>query len=190
MKSYVIRLSDYANSTEWAKNAYDTGKKNNWDITYFEGINGLETSLDEYGLFLNPNHKKSRKLFANKGTVGCLLSHFTLWNRCIELDESICILEHDVTIHKPFPQIEFTDVYKFVKGPATKPVYTGEWWASGAGYCVTPQGANKLVKFAKEKGVMPADIMLNTGIVDLNFNTDKVVTVHTHDFSFTWDLKK
>lgn len=189
MKSFIIRLSDYSNSVTWAKNAYTTAKNNNWNVEYFEGVNGLKTSLEEYNLFLNPNHKKSQKLFANKGTVGCLLSHYSLWNMCIELNESICILEHDVTIHAPFPKIEFEDVYKFVKGPPTKLVYVGEWWASGAGYCVTPQGANKLVKFAREKGVMPADTMLNTGIVDIKFNIDKVVTVHTHDFSFTWDLK-
>lgn len=189
MKSFIIRLSDYENSVEWATNAYNTAKAHGWDVEYFEGINGLQHSLDEYNLVRNPKHRKSRKAFLRPGTVGCLLSHYTLWKKSIELNEPICILEHDVTIHAPFPEIEFKDVYKFVKGPETKPTQIGLWWASGAGYCVTPQGADKLVTFADTKGVMPADTMLNTGIVDLQFHEEKVVTVYTHNFSFTWNLK-
>lgn len=188
MKSFIIRLSSYENSKEWAENAFNSAIKHNWDVEYFEGINGLETSLEEYRLFLNPNHKKSRKLFANKGTLGCFLSHYGLWKKCLELNQSICILEHDVTIHKPFPKIKFTDVYKFVKGPETKPVYIGQWWASGAAYCVSPKGAQKLINFSEQNGIMPADTMLNTGIVNMNFNNEQTVSVYTHNFSFTKDL--
>jgi GR25 family glycosyltransferase involved in LPS biosynthesis len=189
MKTYIIKLSEFSNSIEWADNAYKTAKKFNWDVEYYEGFNGLHYSLEQFNLFRNPNHRKSKKSFQRPGTVGCLLSHYHLWKKSIEINESICILEHDVTVHAPFPKIEFEDVYKFVKGPETKPTYIGRWWASGAGYCVTPQGASKLIDFSHSVGVMPADTMLNTGIVDLQFCEEQIVTVQTHEFSFTWNLK-
>lgn len=189
IKSFIIYLPNYENSVVWANAALDSAKKHNWNIELYEGINGLVHSLEEYNLFRNPKHRKSRKAFLRPGTVGCLLSHFSLWKKSIQLNEPICILEHDVTIHAPFPKIEFSEVYKFVKGLETKPTYIGRWWNSGAGYCVTPQGAKKLVDFAQNVGVMPADTMLNTGIVDMKFSEEKIVTVHTHDFSFTWNLK-
>lgn len=189
LKSFIIYLPEFENSVKWAENAYASAIHFKWNVSLFEGINGLKSSLESYGLARNPKHRKSRKAFMRPGTVGCLLSHYVLWKKSIELNEPICILEHDVTIHASFPKIEFEDVYKFVIGPSTKPTYIGKWWASGAGYCVTPNGANKLINFAHSFGVMPADTMLNTGIVDLKFSEEKIVTVHTHDFSFTWNLK-
>jgi GR25 family glycosyltransferase involved in LPS biosynthesis len=189
MKSFIIRLSNFQNSSEWAEVAYKSAKKYNWDVDFFEGIDGRNSTLEEYGLKINPNHRKSKKAFKRVGTVGCLLSHYSLWLKCIELNEPICILEHDVTVHAPFPKIEFKDVYKFCIGPKAKNIYIGEWWASGAGYCVSVEGAKKLVSFAKTEGVMPADTMLCNGIVDLAFSETDIVTFHTHEFSFTWDLK-
>jgi len=187
MKSYVIRLLDFFDSIEWAKKTYDSGKQYKWDIEYFNGVNGRKETLDDYNLKINTKHKKSNNAFLRPGTVGCFLSHYKLWQRCIELNESICILEHDAIILDSFPEVKFNNILKFVKGPETKPIYLGKWWASGAGYCVTPEGAEKLINFSQIEGAMPADIMLNTGIVDITFY-DSIVTVYTHKYSFTRHL--
>ena len=58
-------------------------------------------------------------------------------------------------------------------------------------YCVTPSGASKLVHFAEQHGAMPADVMLCTGIIDLDFYDPigTVVTYVTDDFSFTEDFR-
>lgn len=189
MKSFIIRLSDYENSLKWAEKTYNSALEHKWDVQYFEGINGTTTSLNEHNLFVNVNHKKSKTSFLRPGTVGCFLSHYYLWKKAIELNESICILEHDAVIHAPFPKIEFQDVYKFVIGFQAKPIYVGQWWASGAAYCISPNGAKKIIKFAETQGVMPTDVMINDGIVDIVFDTQNVVTVEKQDFSFTWDLK-
>lgn len=188
MKSYIIRLSDFSNSIEWSNRAYETAKFYNWDVSYFEGINGLVSSLSDYNIVSNKLYKKAQKSFEKPGPCGCFLSHYLLWNKCIELNESICVLEHDTIINNFFPDINFKDILKFVKGPKTKPAYIGEWWASGAGYCVSVTGATKLVNFVKENGAMPADVMLNTGIVDIQFHDDSVVTIANTNFSFTKDL--
>ena len=189
VKSFIIRLSDFSNSVEWAKKAYDSAKVNGWNVHYFEGVDGRKETLRDYNVKINSKYKKSIRAFERIGTVGCFLSHYKLWQRCVELNETICILEHDVIINKPFPNITVTDILKFVKGPETKPAYIGKWWASGAGYCVSPVGAKKLINFVKNEGAMPADVMLNTGIVDIQFDESDIVKIVNYNFSFTWNLK-
>jgi len=188
MKSYIIRLSDFTNSVEWANKAFTSAKAHNWDVHFFEGSYGQKETLADYNIKINRKYKKAIREFARLGVVGCFLSHYRLWNMCIKLNEPICILEHDVTIHDKFPNTEFSDVYKFCIGPEAKLTYIGRWWASGAGYCISTLGAKKLVNFANNEGAMPADTMLNTGIVDIKFDYNNIVTYHTHDFSFTKNL--
>jgi len=188
MKSYIIRLKEYQDSVEWALNTYDSATKFNWIVEYFEGVDGNKHTLEEYNITPNLKFKKGSKYLKKPGVIGCFLSHYNLWQKCIELNNSICILEHDAIIINNFPKVKFDDVLKFVKGNDTKPIYVGEWWASGAGYCVTPQGAKKLVDFTQTHGAMPADIMLNTGIVDLKFY-ENIVTVYAYKYSFTRNLK-
>jgi hypothetical protein len=191
MKSYIIRLSDFPNSVKWSNKAFASAKKYNWDINFFEGVNGQKETLADYNIKINKKYKKAIKAFERVGTVGCFLSHYNLWKKCIELNEPICILEHDVTIHEEFPNVKFNDILKLATGPKSKNFYLGEWWAGGMGYCLTPNGAHKLVKFVKDYGAMPADVMLCTGIIDLQFYKpiNTVVTYVTDNFSFTWDLK-
>jgi glycosyl transferase family 25 len=190
MKSYIIRLSDFPNSVEWAEKAYNSAINYDWDIEYFEGVNGQNETLLDHNLKVNSKYKKAVNSLERVGTVGCFLSHYKLWQRCIELNLPICILEHDVTIHKPFPELDFKDVIKLASGPKGKNIYIGEWWAGAMAYCVRPQGATKLVNFVETHGAMPADTMLCTGIVDLQFynQINTVVTYVTDDFSFTWNL--
>lgn len=190
MKSYVIRLSDYENSVQWAQNAYDTAKKFNWDIEYFEGTDGTKTSLHEFGVKVNTKFKKGARYLEKPGVIGCFLSHYRLWKKCIELNEPICILEHDVTIHGTFPDVEFVDAIKIATGPKAKHIYAGNWYEGAMAYCVTPEGATKLVNFVNTEGAMPADVMLCDGILDLKFYDpiNSVVTYITDEFSFTRDL--
>lgn len=188
MKSYIIRLLDFPNSVDWANKTYESGKKHNWDIHFFDGVNGQKETLNDYNIKVNSRHKKSIEAFNRLGTVGCLLSHYKLWNHCLALDKSICILEHDVIIHKPLKIKTFTDILKIIKGPETKQIYLGKWWASGAGYCISPSGAAKLIKFVNTTGAMPADVMLNTGIVDIQFDLSGIAEINQHSFSFTWEL--
>lgn len=185
MRSFVIRLEENSTSKEWSEITKITGEKYNWKIDYFSGIDGRLTTLEEHGLFVNPRYKKGLRLFRNPGVVGCFLSHYYLWKKCLELNESVCILEHDVEIISTMPYIDFDHILKLVRGPVTKQMYLGTWWASGAAYCVTTEGAKKLVNFAHKIGVMPADTMLNTGIASVQFFDKQVVRVIKKNYSFT-----
>lgn len=188
MQAYIIRLIDFPNSIEWANKAYASAKQQGWNINFFDGSNGQKETLADYNLKINRKHKKSIRAFERIGTVGCFLSHYRLWKKCIQDNRSICILEHDVLVNKPLTVTAFNDVLKLIQGPETKPIYLGKWWASGAAYCITPEGANKLIKFTELEGAMPADVMLNTGIVDIQIDVQNIASIKQQDFSFTWDL--
>jgi GR25 family glycosyltransferase involved in LPS biosynthesis len=191
MKSFIIRLSEFSDSVKWAEQAYNSAVTHGWDVEYFEGVNGQNETLEEYNIFPNPRHRKSAKAFKRKGTVGCFLSHYKLWQKCIDIGEPMCILEHDVTIHQCFPKLNFSDIIKLATGPKAKPIYIGNWWAGAMAYCVSPHGADKLINFVNANGAMPADTMLCDGVVNLEFYDpiNSVVTYTTDDFSFTWNLQ-
>lgn len=38
------------------------------------------------------------------GELGCYASHYSLWQKCIELNEAICILEDDITLKEDFKE--------------------------------------------------------------------------------------
>lgn len=191
MKSYIIRLSEYNRSVRWSANACTSATQHGWNVEYFEGIDGTKTSLCDYGIRSNKQFKKGAKYLEKPGVVGCFLSHYMLWKKCIELNEPICILEHDVTIRDVFPKLSFNDVIKLTTGPKAKHIYVGNWYEGAMAYCVTPAGATKLLDFTLLEGAMPADVMLCDGIVDLNFYDpiNTVVTYVTDEFSFTKDHK-
>lgn len=52
-----------------------------------------------------------------KGSVGCYLSHFTLWKKCIELNEPILIMEDDIDFANNFMEkLEIVHTYLPQKG--------------------------------------------------------------------------
>jgi glycosyl transferase, family 25 len=79
---------------------------------YFKAINGNDAELH----YKNTNIKKHGKFKKERlGVIGCFFSHYYLWQRCIELNEPIVILEHDGYLIRPIdPSLldQFDDVLK------------------------------------------------------------------------------
>lgn len=125
------------------------------------------------------------------GTQGCFLSQYKLWRLCLETNQPIIIYEHDVVFKKKF-DISFAnedfDVYKFEGSVPAKPMEVGTWYEGARAYCIKPKGAEKLVNFVAKNGAMPADWMLNTGIVKISFDKTNKVSHNNDRFSFTENL--
>ena len=85
-------------------------KLEDYDIHFFVGVNGNETP--QYPLFLK--HYNDKKAIARKGRslslgqLGCYASHFLLWQKCLELNTPLLILEDDAKLRS-----NFSDVLKF-----------------------------------------------------------------------------
>lgn len=189
-KGYIIHLKNHEKSIEWANHALKTGKKLEWQLELYDGVDGTKENLDDYGVKIFPHNKKCVRLLSRPGTQGCFLSQYKLWNKCVEENQEICIFEHDVVFKKAFSiEKNFNDVLKFEGFKPAKPMPVGQWWEGARAYCLKPEGAKKLINFVKTQGAMPADWCLNSGILNVVFDKSNKVTFDQKKFSFTKDYK-
>lgn len=118
--------------------------------------------------------------------IGCAMSHYLLWERCVELWEPILILEHDAVFLREMPQFDFTTVCQ-INDPngATR---RGKWWsdymvrratvgvhaktlvasdprvpdglAGNSAYVIRPLAAYQMMGLCKNLGLWPNDAIM------------------------------
>ncbi|NBI12872.1 glycosyl transferase [[Haemophilus] felis] len=143
---------------------------------FFIAVNGKENP--DFYLFQKYNAKKHFQRKCNQlnlSQLGCFASHYLLWEKCVELDQGIIVLEDDAIIHP-----EFSDVYQFIssaenqfeffwlsppspdkRNQTGKKIYLlpnnthaiyqfYKSWANATGYYITPKAAKKLLKQCEE----------------------------------------
>ena len=115
-----------------------------------------------------------------KGEVGCFLSHWRIWEKCIAKNEKVLVLEDDARLTEDFNLEEIEELteetYDFLylgwkemeeslplSGKLVKPVYP--YWALG--YVITPNAARILVNDAAKKNIIPVDEYLPKKMPDL-----------------------
>ncbi|WP_104637914.1 glycosyltransferase family 25 protein [Helicobacter bizzozeronii] len=123
---------------------------------------------------------KYRGKSMSAGELGCYASHYLLWQKCIQLDEPIVILEDDIDLESHFfesldflqEHIEKLGYVRFMhlayceirKNPTNSPhVFQINHLTDGMGtqgYCLTPKVARKFIK-ASQKWVMPVDWVMD-----------------------------
>jgi GR25 family glycosyltransferase involved in LPS biosynthesis len=197
MKSFHIILKDHKLGQELGKKNVELAKKFGMDATAFEAIPGNNC------LHLFKQHKV-RPIQTNKiGHLGCFMSHFLLWKKCIELNETIAILEHDGVFLRSLPddiEDNFIDVCRLdpcifwkdsyerdiqqtIDKPITyfKPdtVYKekdfGNFYIGQYGYLIKPSAAEKLVIRAKQIGGHVVDMFISTKTVDIVSTSSPIV---------------
>lgn len=94
MKTFVIYLSGNEFSVQMTAEAEESLKKFNIEYELFDGVVGRAgiKVLDSFGV--RPSAHVSQKQWTD-GTIGCLASHYILWNKCANQDEPFLILEQD-----------------------------------------------------------------------------------------------
>ena len=193
MKSFIICLSKIESSVSTAKNLKQQLEHYNMNVELFEGTYGTDAvlvmeqeqrTIHPFGI-KGPNpapisaeeiDKQQRKILV-PGVIGCFYSHYRLWKKCIELDETILIFEDDIVLSRPFAPVEFTDVLVVALGhPSKSDRYMsyltdpqGEPRACGypsssmpgcCGYAIHPHAAKKLVD-TYANTFLPADNAIN-----------------------------
>lgn len=205
IKAYIIRIPEDA-SIEQANECAKSLKEHNVPYEFFDGI--YKHNLDEVwrkeNLQLYRKQSNNKKV---AGVKGCFLSHYMLWKKCIERDTPIIIFEHDGLLIKPLPQVLFESEYDVLNLDYSSREVDNYWehveknfgteilsWVkpekmgyskfnTGSidgihGYIIKPSGAKKLINFAKEYGTLPADIHINSLVVDLKYTKTSYVKVN------------
>ena len=170
MKAYVITIMDNIRSVQVADRCIKSGKKFNLDIQKFEAITPRSNPskiLAERGI----NPAGFTEIYSR--TPNCMsafLSHHTLWQKAIDENENILILEHDAVIKDYIPEVPFTGCISLGKpsyGKFNTPPVIGvnsltskKYFPGAHAYIVSPYGAKKLIAHAKENA-RPTDVFLN-----------------------------
>lgn len=112
------------------------------------------------------------------GVVGCFYSHYSLWQKCVDLDEPIMIFEDDVKFYRGWNPVTFDGVLilslgkssflsephkTYLENPTGNP--QARTWRNfsmpgASGYAITPNAALRLIKFYKPYWY-PADNAIN-----------------------------
>ena len=111
MKTYVINLSDRKDRMELFESQKTVGTPNygyvgrslnSLEYERFDAVDGSKLTYqqlkklgyDTDSNWIDPIHSTH----LTSGEVGCFLSHYNLWKKCIELNVPLCILEDDAVV--------------------------------------------------------------------------------------------
>jgi glycosyl transferase family 25 len=164
MRIFVLSL---ASSTE--RRAKATAKLASQGMP-FEFIDAVDGRLGLHPYLANYDEKAfmvHRRRKAAPGELGCYISHLLAWEKCVELNEPIVVLEDDFEVSEDFAAglefiAPFTDRVSFVRLEPLESKFfirshTGEHFAlvkqvkvgmCATGYVMTPQGARKFLETA------------------------------------------
>lgn len=182
MSIYIINLEKSKERRDFISDQFDNLPEK-IDYQFFKAVYGKEEP--NHPLFSKYNEKKR---FERKGhymslsQLGCFASHYLLWEKCIELNQGIIVLEDDAILHSNFPDVlnfiksnENTFEFFWLSPPAParrnqkgKIVYSSEklqvaqykkGWGNATGYFITPNAARKLLDYCNE-WILDVDIMM------------------------------
>jgi GR25 family glycosyltransferase involved in LPS biosynthesis len=178
--------------------AVSTADQHGWDVELFPGVNGLEKTIDDFGLFANTENAKCREAMKRPGVQGCFISHWLLWQHCVSLNEPVGIFEHDVEfLSSPTHYPDFDHVLKLEGFLKKKQRPAGEWYEGARAYFIKPAGAKQLLDWAAQNGALPADVAIGLDVVDITLDLSNKVQQHLlygktdkRENSFTWNLER
>ncbi len=120
--------------------------------------------------------------------IGCFLSHYRLWQKCIELNEELMILEHDVVFIKAYHELESNRTGPFILGlndprgatrrsqfyhetiqnstyeiqsvPTIDDMQVPQGLAGNSAYIINVEAAKELLVGVKKYGAWPNDALM------------------------------
>ena len=202
MKSYIITLLDYPQSMAMARTAWMSGQKLGWDLDFWPGVDGSEVSIvdmgDRWNLRACDLNKKCLTMMQDRpGVRGCFLSHWSLWNHCVQTNQTIGVFEHDVVFERP-PTFDskFRHVLKLEGFDLKPPRPAGAWYEGARAYVLKPAGARRLLAWSRVHGCLPADVAIGQDVVDITLLDQGMISLQVihdnknskHVNSFTWNL--
>ena len=186
MKSFVIYLPGHKWTEEHLPTLVESANKYEWNIQLFPGFDGRS---HRFPYKIDQRYKKGADQFQRSGVRGCFMSHYALWQKCLELKEPIGIFESDIVFCKKAPiSLKDYDVVKLDGFRSSKPAATGNWMEGAHAYILKPSGARKLIDWTETWGASPADYMLGDDVLKMSYDFHDRVKLVKSDSSLTWNL--
>ena len=168
-KTFVIALKDHPISEQQLLDCKNSATNFGWDIETHWGVHG-KTITEATWSSINVKPLVKNSSMRLPGQQGCFLSHWNLWNKCIDIDQPIVVLEHDAIIQDKWSDVTTSGVlvklhanYKSHRVKTNN--LTGIWTNSSHAYYIEPTSAKSIIKFAKSVGALPVDVMLGSYVV-------------------------
>ena len=177
MKTYVITIKGMEPSEAASQKCITTGAEHNVDVTLFDAYTPKDKPFDifkeEEGVLCGG--KLFKDSHNSQAALGCMLSHYMLWKKCVEINEVTLITEHDAIFVSEVPDIikngEFAGLVNLAKpgygrmksiSAGLGPMRSKGHLPGTHGYAVKPEGAQKLIEYCKRYGInQPADRFLD-----------------------------
>jgi len=99
LKTFVINL---AGSDERWETTSSRLKELNVSFERFEAVDGRKNQHPLFARYDDKRRQRYRSRALSGGELGCFTSHFLLWQKCVELDQPIIIMEDDLIISDRF----------------------------------------------------------------------------------------
>ena len=152
----------------------------------------------------NPTEERDANKASKPGVMGCFYSHYRLWKRCVEINETICVFEDDVKVLRPLAKVEFDEVLVIAMGSRKNEKYLqyihdpqGECHAAEylhksmpgtVGYMIKPAAAKKLLDYYKNT-FLSSDNAINRCVVTIQIHSHIMGSVHLDKKSLTVSTK-
>jgi glycosyl transferase, family 25 len=174
MKAFVITVTSIPQSVQVAIRCIESAKAFNIDVDIFSAItpeNDVYTLIETYAINIDQfSDKYSRK----ENAIACFLSHYSLWKKSIELNESILVFEHDAVVVKPIDQkLNFKGLlslgkpsygkYNIPEKNGINPLTSKRYLPGAHAYMIKPSAANELINRSKVNA-MPTDVFIDNRI--------------------------
>tara|TARA_B100001175_G_C19442684_1_gene607085 strand:+ start:529 stop:1188 length:660 start_codon:yes stop_codon:yes gene_type:complete len=172
MTAYVITIMDNRDSLLAAQRCMASAPPNK--IKHFPAItpnNDLDDLVKKNGITNLYNFEKDGGSYSRyENCLAAFLSHFHLWKKARDENETMLILEHDAIFINNLPEIKFNKVCTIGK-PSYGRYYTPQFLGVGKmsqapymkgahAYVVSPAGASELIEKAKTHAG-PTDVFLH-----------------------------
>jgi glycosyl transferase family 25 len=146
-------------SSRVVDDCFESLSRHGWQFTKFDAVDGYnitQADWERIGVAMNDQGKMPRR----PGAQGCWISHFSLWNKCRNINTPIVVMEHDALVTAPWPQdLNITEkLIKLYTSASTKfNTSFGNWSKGSHAYTLTPEQANILITHAQKYGAQAVD---------------------------------
>lgn len=176
-KTYVVTIRGHAGSEAMSARCLESCASVGQEAERFDAFDGTGEGI------VVPGHSRGATWLSwlklvnftlTSPEVCCLLSHFALWCRCIELDAPIVCLEHDAvmlspyTHHNVFNSVVYLGSSEMVRSGHWNPIpphaqlgHNYRYILRTHAYSIDPLAAKNLVAHTLERGIYTAvDVMM------------------------------